>query len=95
MEIAINGMKAVCYMNDEDKFIERGEYQETELDKRKREVDFLILSVGNRWEIRFNHPVNLKENRSIKKSEWDDRVYFVTPNALNKLKKQYTYECDF
>lgn len=95
MEIAINGMKAVGYFKDEDKFIKRGEYQETELDKRKREVDFLITSMGNRREIRFNHPVNLKENRSIKKSEWDDRVYFVTDNAFEKLKKQYTYECDF
>lgn len=95
MEIAINGMKAVGYFKDEDKFIERGEYQETELDKRKREVDFLIFGVGNRWEIRFNHPVNLKENRSIKKSKSDDRVFFVTEKALEKLKKQFTYECDF
>ena len=95
MEIAINGMKAVGYFKDEDKFLKRGEYQETELDKRKREVDFLILGVGNRWEIRFNHLVNLKENRSIKKSEYADNVYHVTSNALEKLKKQYTYECDF
>lgn len=73
----------------------KGNYQETELDKRKREVDFLILGVGKRWEIRFNHPVSLKESRSIKKSESDDKVYFVTENALRKLEKQYTYECDF
>lgn len=91
----INGMKAVGYFKDEDKFIKRGEYKETELDKRKREVDFLILGVGNRWEIRFNHPVSLKENRSIKKGECSDNVYFVTSNALEKLKKQYSYECDF
>lgn len=95
MEIAINGMKAVGYFKDEDKFLKRGEYQETELDKRKREVDFLILGVGNRWEIRFNHPVSLKKNRSIKKGECSDNVYFVTSNALEKLKKQYSYECDF
>lgn len=95
MEIAINGMKAVGYFKDEDKFLKRGEYQETELDKRKREVDFLILGVGNRWEIRFNHPVNLKENRSVKKSEYVDNVYHVTSNALEKLKRQYSYECDF
>lgn len=82
MEIAINGMKAVGYFKDEDKFL-------------KREVDFLILGVGNRWEIRFNHPVSLKENRSIKKGECSDNVYFVTSNALEKLKKQYSYECDF
>lgn len=73
----------------------KGNYQETELDKRKREVDFLITGVGNRWEIRFNHPVSLKENRSIKKSECVDSVYHVTEKTLEKLKKQYTYECDF
>ena len=73
----------------------KGNYQETELDKYKREVDFLILGVGNRYEIRFNHPVSLKESRSIKKCESDDKVYFVTENALRKLEKQYTSACDF
>lgn len=73
----------------------KGNYQETELDKYKREVDFLILGVGKRWEIRFNRPVSLKESRSIKKSQCDDKVYFVTENALEKLKKQYTSACDF
>lgn len=73
----------------------KGNCQETELDKRKREVDFLITGVGNRWEIRFNHPVNLMESRSVKKSECVSNVYHVTANALEKLKKQYTYECDF
>lgn len=72
-----------------------GNCQETELDKRKREVDFLITGVGKRWEIRFNHPVSLKESRSVKKSEYVDGVYHVTENALERLKKQYTYECDF
>lgn len=73
----------------------KDECKETELDKRKREVDFLITSVGNRWEIKFNHPVTLKESRSVKKSEYVDNVYHVTTNVLEKLKKQYTYECDF
>lgn len=73
----------------------KGNYQETELDKHKREVDFLITGVGNRWEIRFNRPVSLKESRGVKKCEYTDNVYFVTGNALEKLKKQYTYECDF
>lgn len=73
----------------------KGDYQETELDKYKREVDFLILGVGKRWEIRFNRPVSLKESRSVKKSESNDRVYFVTENALEKLKKQYISVCDF
>ena len=95
MEIAINGMKAVGYFKDEDKFLKRGEYQETELDKRKREVDFLITSIANRYEVTFNHKVELKESRSIKKSEYSDNIYYVTESALEKLKKQYSYECDF
>ena len=88
-------MVATIEETNKDAFIKHGEYKETELDKYKREVDFLILSVGKRWEIRFNHPVNLKESRSIKKSQSDDRVYFVTENALRKLEKQYTSACDF
>ena len=69
-------------------------FKETELDKRKREVDFLITSIANRYEVTFNHKVELKESRSIKKSEYFDNIYYVTENALNKLKKQYSYECD-
>ena len=72
----------------------RGEYKETELDRHKREVDFLITSIANRYEVTFNHKVELKESRSIKKSEYFDNIYYVTENALNKLKKQYSYECD-
>mgnify|MGYP000461543636 CR=1 FL=1 len=65
-----------------------------ELDRHKREVDFLITSIANRYEVTFNHKVELKESRSIKKSEYFDNIYYVTENALNKLKKQYSYECD-
>lgn len=79
---------------NKDSFIKHGEYKETELDKHKREVDFLIVGIGNRYEIKFNHKMELKENRSIKASEYCANVYYVTENALNKLKKQYTYECD-
>lgn len=94
MEITINGMKANGFVADKE-FIEHGEYQETELDKRKRKADFLIIGVGNRWEIKFNHKVNLKESRSIHRSQSYNNIYYVTTNALEKLKKQYTYECDF
>ena len=94
MEITINGMKANGFIADKE-FIEHGEYQETELDKRKRNADFLIIGVGNRLEIKFNHKVNLKESRSIQRSQSYNNIYYVTANALEKLKKQYTYECDF
>lgn len=87
-------MVATIEETNKDTFIKRGEYKETELDKRKREVDFLITGIGNRYEVRFNRKVVLKEGRSIKKSEYFDNIYHVTENALNKLKKQYTYECD-
>lgn len=86
-------MVATIEETNKDSFIKRGEYQETELDKHKREVDFLITGIGNRYEIRFNHHVALKESRSVKKSEYFDNIYHVTENALEKLKKQYSYEC--
>lgn len=35
-------MVATIEETNKDAFIKRGEYKETELDKRKREVDFLI-----------------------------------------------------
>lgn len=94
--IAMQGnMVATIEETNKDTFIKRGEYKETELDKHKREVDFLITGIGNRYEVRFNHPVSLKENRSVKKSEWVEGVYHVTEKALEKLKVQYSYECDF
>ena len=87
-------MVATIEETNKDAFIKRGEYKETDLDRRKREVDFLITSIANRYEVTFNHKVELKESRSIKKSEYFDNIYYVTENALNKLKKQYSYECD-
>ena len=86
--IAMQGnMVATIEETNRDTFIKRGEY--------KREVDFLITGIGNRYEVRFNRPVSLKESRSVKKSEWVEGVYHVTGKALEKLKAQYSYECDF
>lgn len=93
---SINGVEMKsegCFVQDQEP-IKKGEYKETELDKYKREVDFLITSIANRYEVTFNHKVALKENRSIKKSEYFDNIYYVTENALEKLKKQYSYACD-
>lgn len=87
-------MIATIEETNKDAFIKRGKYKETGLDKHKREVDFLITSIANRYEVTFNNNVELKESRSIKKSEYFDNIYYVTENALEKLKKQYTYECD-
>ncbi|WP_300701298.1 hypothetical protein [Bacteroides sp.] len=74
-------------------FIPKGDYKETELDKYKRSVDFLLVSVGNRYEIRFNKPITLKETRSIK--HMGGNGYLVTEKTLESLKKQYTHACDF
>ncbi len=84
------------YLVPNPDFISKGEYKETELDKYKRSVDFLIMSCGNRYEIIFNKPVVLKETRSIKRIGSDGQyAYLVTEKALDNLKLQYTYACDF
>ena len=51
------------YLVSSPDFIPKNEYKETELDRYKRSVDFLITSCGNRYEIIFNKPVVLKETR--------------------------------
>lgn len=83
---------AVGYFIKSD-YIKKGEYQETELDKYKRSVDFLITSCGSRYEIIFNKPIQLGETRSIKRISGNG--YLVTEKALECLKKQYTHACDF
>lgn len=74
-------------------FIPKGEYKETELDVQKRKVDFLIVGVGNRYEIRFNKPIKLKESRSIKRMTCGN--YLVTEKALESLKMKYSHLTDF
>ena len=85
-----------AYFVDEDKFIPRGEYRETDLERRKRDVDFLIKEVyGSRNVIEFNRPVYLKENRSVKRLNNNGYVYDVTDSVLERLKREYSYETDF
>lgn len=95
----VNGNVVVeaYFVNDPDKpFIPKGEYRETELDKYKRCVDFLITNCGDRYEIVFNKPVVLKETRSVKRIGSNERyAYLVTEKALEGLKNQYTHACDF
>lgn len=76
-------------------YIKRGEYKETEIDKQKKAVDFLITSCSDRTAISFNKPVELKCNRSISRVNCGGHVYYVTDRALEHLKKQYTWACDF
>lgn len=77
----------------ETPFIKKGEYKETALDEYKRNVDFLITSCHKRYEIIFKKPTTLKETRSIKKVS--NNAYLVTEKALETLKEQYTWACDF
>ena len=84
------------YLVSSPDFIPKNEYKETELDRYKPRFDFLITSCGNRYEIIFNKPVVLKETRSVKRIGRDGQYsYLVTEKALDSLKKQYTYACDF
>ena len=88
-------MQAIGYFVNEDMFIPRGQYKETELDQRKKEVDFLLQAIDSRYTISFNKPIELKESRSIKRANNDGYVYFVTERAFELLKQKYTYKCDF
>lgn len=89
------GMKVEAYEIFRPDFIKKGIYKETDLDRHKKEVDFLIIAIDDKYTVSFNHPINLKENRSVKKANNNGFVYYVTDNALNKLKEKYTWLCDF
>lgn len=78
-----------------DTFIKRGTYKPTEVDEIKAKVDFRITACDSRTTIEFNHPVELKENRSIKRANCGGYVYHVTDKALESLKKQFTFTTDF
>ena len=89
-----NGIKVTAYMVENPNFIQKGEYKRTELDNHKESVDFLITFCGDsRYEIVFNHPVELKPSRSIN-SEGNNR-YYVTEKALDNLKEKFTWATDF
>lgn len=87
--------QVITYWVDEDKFIPKGEYKETEIDQYKRKVDFLITYVGKRYEIRFAHEVQLTESRSIRRDKSQPNVYLVTEKALKELEKIYSCTTDF
>lgn len=80
---------------DEDKFIKKGEYKQTDLDRRKKAADILLRSCcGGYTEIWLNNPgVIIPSKRGVKR--YSERAYTVTDTVLEKLKKNYTIECDF
>jgi hypothetical protein len=65
------------------------------MNNEKNKVDFLCISSGNRMTIAFNHKVEIKESRSISRTNCAGYVYCVTSKALNELKNKYTWTCDF
>lgn len=75
-------------------FIERGEYKETELDKAKKEADMLLQVIGRRFCLYMNRPLGIKPSRSIEVRE-DINMIYATERAYNKLKQQYNIMCDF
>lgn len=86
-------------MFTKNNYIKRGDYTPTTLDEYKANVDFLITSVGKRYEIIFNHHTKLKTNRSVSRIDggefFKDRAYLVTEKALEELKQKYTWATDF
>ena len=73
-------------------FIKRGEYKETELDKAKKEADLLLQHIGRRYYLYMNRPLDIKPSRSI---EVRENMICATKKAYDKLKQQYHIVCDF
>lgn len=73
-------------------FIKRGEYKETELDKAKKEADLLLQHIGRRYYLYMNKPLDIKPSRSI---EVRENMICATEKAYEKLKQQYHIVCDF
>ncbi len=89
-----NGVET--YWVDVDKFIPTGEYRETEVDRHKKQVDFLLQSIDGGWySIWFNRPTKLKPGRGVKSYDEEGHRYAVTESVLKKLDKQYTSATDF
>lgn len=86
---------AIGYFIDEDKFIPKGEYKPTDIDRRKQAADILLRACcGGYTEIWLNNSnVIIPGKRGVKM--YSERAYAVTDAVLNKLEKSYTVECDF
>ncbi len=73
--------------------IERGEYQETALDRQKKAADILVESIeGNWYTIRLNRQIELKSKR-IKR--YDNGCIAVPESVYTKLQGKYNVMCNF
>ena len=83
------------FAND-DTFIRRGVYQETTLDKAKKNADMLLQAIdGNWYTLWLNKPIRVKTSRRIKTAVGNDKIIYVTESVYKKLSQQYNIMCDF
>lgn len=87
-----------CVYFTKKEIIKRGEYKRTPLDDEKDRADFLITSIAGNWYTIFirNKSINLKCGLSVKKAnDFSGAIYYVTENALDRLKSKHTWMNDF
>lgn len=88
-----NGTQINSYMFPDPYPIERGEYQETELDRQKKQADILLESIdGNWYTIRLNRQIDLKSKRIRR---YDNGCIAVPESMYYKLKSEYNVMCNF
>lgn len=81
------------YLVPEPYHIERGEYKETALDRKKKAADILVEAIdGNWYTIRLNREIDLKSKRIRK---YDNGCIAVPESVYNKLKDKYNVMCNF
>lgn len=88
-----NGMQINSYMLPNPYPIERGEYQETELDRQKKQADILLESIdGNWYTIRLNKEIDIKSKRI---RNYDNGTIAIPESLFHKLESKYNVMCDF
>lgn len=88
-----NGTQINSYMLPNPYPIERGEYQETELDRQKKQADILLESIdGNWYTIRLNKGIKLKSKRI---RNYDNGCIAVPESVYTKLQGKYNVMCNF
>ena len=90
----LNGnLVAVGYFVEDPNHVKRGDYKETELDRRKKCADMLLTSIdGNYYTLFLKKEVEIK-GRGVKR--YSGNVVAVTENVYDKLKAKYNILCDF
>lgn len=88
-----NGTQINSYMLPNPCPIERGEYQETELDRQKKQADILLESIdGNWYTIRLNKKIDIKSKRI---RNYDNGTIAIPESLFHKLESKYNVMCNF